>query len=269
MPYHSPISKRSPETSNKQLLILILFFLGFCLTIVMGVSILVGQLVNFIPVSFEQALGKAIVTQLDYESDNSDVSQKLNDLVDNLELQLAGNVSADRDYNVIYREENVVNALAIPGDTIIIYQGLLAKIDSENELAMILGHEIGHFANRDHLRSISNVLLLRLLLSFFIDPSGALAAGVDITNSIVNAQYSQSQELSADQFGLDLLNKYYGHVAGATDFFAKLEEEEKNNASIAFLSTHPLAGKRIQTLKKLIRKQGYSRSEKVPFDWEI
>ncbi len=270
MPYHSPITKRNPEPSNKQLVMILLLFLGFFLTIVITVFALVNRLVYMIPVSFEQTLGKAIVTQLNYQNDNVLISKKLNDLVDSLEEKLTDDVNADRDYNVIYEDEEIVNAVAIPGDTIVIYKGLLEKVDSENELAMILGHEIGHFANRDHLKGLSNILLIRLIFSFFIDPNSLLNVGVDVTNTIVNAQYSQSQELAADKFGLDLLNKRYGHVGGATDFFTKLQELEKEanrDDSIAFLASHPLAKKRIKTLKKLIRKQKYSSQEKILLDW--
>ena len=60
---------------------------------------------------------------------------------------------------------------------------------------------------------------------------------------IVNAQYSQTQEIEADKFGLHLLNEYYHHVAGATDFFTKLQSEKKINDNIAFLYSHPLPQK--------------------------
>ena len=45
-----------------------------------------------------------------------------------------------------------MNAVALPGGNIVVFAGLLKEIKSENELAMILGHELGHFAHRDHLR---------------------------------------------------------------------------------------------------------------------
>ena len=128
MPYHSPSSRRNPEPNNKQLLIIGALFLGFFLTIVVTIFFVVNRIVYFIPVSFEQALGKTIVTQLNLESDNPKITQKLNALVDNLEKQLTDNVNANRDYNVIYQEEETINALAIPGDTIIIYEGLLKKV---------------------------------------------------------------------------------------------------------------------------------------------
>ena len=155
----------------------------------------------------------------------------------------------------------------MPGDVIIIYQGLLEKMDSENELVMVLGHEIGHFAHRDHLRGLGNTILIQLLLSFFFDWGNIADYSINITNHILNAQYSQTQEINADQFGLDLLNKYYGHVAGATDFFSKLEAENQGNQQIAFLSSHPLPKKRVQKLKRLIKTKDYRVGEKVSLNF--
>ena len=132
---------------------------------------------------------------------------------------------------------------------------------------MILGHEIGHFAHRDHLKKLSNFLLIKLLFLFMFEPTNIIHSGADLTNMIVNAQYSQKQEIEADKFGLYLLNEYYGHVAGATDFFTKLQAEKNNiNAKIAFLSSHPLPQKRINKLEKLIKTEGYTLGKKADLD---
>lgn len=89
---------------------------------------------------------------------------------------------------------------------------------------MILGHELGHFANRDHLRSLGKTLAIRVAIASIFGDSGTLAniVGVLIEN-ISNTSYSQSQEYQADEFGLILLNKTYGYVTGATDFFKNLK----------------------------------------------
>ena len=49
----------------------------------------------------------------------------------------------------------------------VIYQGLLAQAESENELMMVLGHELGHFANRDHLRGLGRALLVQIAIAAF------------------------------------------------------------------------------------------------------
>jgi predicted Zn-dependent protease len=61
-------------------------------------------------------------------------------------------------FQVLLAESSEVNAIALPGGNIMVFSGLIARIESENELAMILAHEMGHFVNRDHLRGLGRGL---------------------------------------------------------------------------------------------------------------
>ena len=263
MPYHSPISDRNPEPNNRDLLTLLMFFISVILIIIIVAFTVLNQIINFIPVELEQKLGSLITSQLNIENNDSPTQVELNKLLDKLEQKLPENTVAKRDYQLIYVPEKTVNALAVPGDIIIVYQGLLEKMDSENELMMVLGHEIGHFANRDHLRKLGNVVLMQLLFSFFFGQADIVSSGANLTNLIVNSQYSQKQETAADKFGLELLNQYYGHVAGATDFFEELKKENQLSNKIAFFSSHPLPEKRVKQLQKLIKKNNYTLGKKV------
>jgi metalloprotease len=250
-------SDRNPEVSIGQLLILGGIFLTIIVTIIVIIWFLLNSLINFIPPQFEQTLGSIIVPIYQEKSEDSPIQDTLNQLLDQLETHLLD--QPDRDYQVFYIPENTINALAIPGDRIIIYQGLLQEMDSENELMMVLGHELGHFAHRDHLRSLGKIILVKGLLSYFLGDLSNLAI---IVENISNAQFSQTQETKADQFGLNLLYLNYNQVAGATDFFEKLSQKQALNWS--FLATHPAPEKRVKQLQKLIEKQGYSLGEKTP-----
>ncbi len=64
------------------------------------------------------------------------------------------------------------NAFAFPGGWIVVSRGLLEQTDSENELAFVVGHEIGHFKNRDHLRGLGRGVALAIAMSV-IASSGA------------------------------------------------------------------------------------------------
>ena len=57
------------------------------------------------------------------------------------------------------------NAMALPGGLIIVTQGLLDAVSSENELAFVLGHELGHFKNRDHLRALGRGAVLTVFFA--------------------------------------------------------------------------------------------------------
>lgn len=262
MPYSSPISDENPETNNRQLLLIIALLGGIGISILFGLFVLINQIVNLIPVNIEHKIGALIVQEFKNKSNSSSTEVKLNEIVDKLEQLLPENSNYKRDYKVLYIAEDTVNALAVPGDIIIIYEGLLKEVKSENELVMILSHEIGHFAHRDHLRSLGNILLLKIVINSLFGGVEILQSGADFANILANAQYSQTQESKADEFGLNLLNKYYGHVAGATDFFDRLIDDNKEGNIIDFFATHPQPEKRVKRLEKLIENNNYSLGEK-------
>ncbi|HAC64518.1 MAG TPA: peptidase M48, partial [Cyanothece sp. UBA12306] len=146
---------------------------------------------------------------------------------------------------------------------IIIFEGLVKAVKSENELMMILGHELGHFTHRDHLKSLGRTLMIKMIIASIFGDSRTLANSAAIAiETISNSRYSQSQEYQADEFGLMLLNKTYGHVAGATDFFTRLSQKEHSNWD--FLSTHPASQRRVKKLEQLIKQNQYQLGKKLP-----
>jgi predicted Zn-dependent protease len=225
---------------------------------------LAGALVWAIPPSVEQQLGRVIVPIYQAQAQPSETQDVLNQLLDRLEAKLPVVQASEqrRDYQVFYIPDETVNALAIPGDRIIIYQGLLAKVQSENELMMVLGHELGHFAHRDHLRGLTRQLLVRLSLAAMLGDAGAVGAiATNSVSTITNAQFSQSQEKQADEVGLTLLAQTYGQAAGATDFFNRLTGQDIPGMSI--LASHPPSKSRVQHIERLIERRGYAIGEKV------
>lgn len=264
MSYHSPRrDDRNAPANNRQLIILLALFFGSIVAVIWGFSLLVNNLVTLIPVSAEQQLGKLIVPAYQQKATPGPAQTTLNKLLDRLENNLTIAQQKDRNYQVLYIAEPTVNALAIPGDTIVLYRGLIENAESENELMMVLGHELGHFANRDHLRSLGNTILIRVAIAALIGDTGGLDSliGNAITN-LSRSHYSQSQEKQADRFGLTLLNKTYGYVAGATDFFERIAQ--KQSADIAFLSTHPAPQERVKILEKLIEERDYTTGQRSP-----
>lgn len=232
------MSDRNPPPSNRQLLILLAIVLGFIALLFFSLSSLLDWAISQIPISLEQKLGELIVPLYQEQAKNSPEQDSLNRLLDSLEYHLDNQSGQKRDYKILYITQSTVNAYAVPGDTIILFEGLIKAVQSENELMMILGHELGHFHHRDHLRSLGKSLVIKIVIASIFGDTGTLASSAGIAiETISNSRYSQSQEYQADQFGLMLLNKTYGHVAGATDFFNRLSQKETVNWD--FLATHP------------------------------
>ncbi|MBE9170728.1 M48 family metallopeptidase [Pleurocapsales cyanobacterium LEGE 06147] len=263
MSFHSPQSSKNAPPSNRQILIVIGLFTAIIVLFFYLLGLLINNLIWLIPPALEQKLGAFIVPVYEKQAKPSAVQDTLNQLLDRLEYNLPQKQKQQRDYQVLYLPQSTVNALAIPGDTIVIYRGLLEQVESENELMMILGHELGHFVHRDHLRNLGNTLLLRLAIAYFVGDFGVFQSAIATSvQAVANAQYSQSQETQADQFGLDLLNKTYGHVGGATIFFERMNRQDRQN--ISFLSTHPAPAKRVKALQKTIKEDNYKIDKLTP-----
>lgn len=178
--------------------------------------------------------------------------QALQPLVD----RLAGHWSDNPyDLQVGLVEEPRPNAFAVPGGVILVTTGLLARTESENEVAFVLAHEIGHFAARDHLRRLGRGLLFAWVVGHF----GGGVAPVDLVEQITARGFDRHQEAAADRFGLALVAALYGHVAGALDFFQRLPDATAGAAGdvAAYFSTHPVTRARLDGLRALARERGW------------
>lgn len=262
--HYASHSDRNPEPKNRVLFKLLVIGVALLIALSWGLSWLSGAIVAWLPPSVERQLGAAIAPLYESQAKASPAQDKLNQLLDQLEAKLPATQRQHHQYQALLIEEKTVNAAAIPGDRLLIYRGLLDDVGSENELMMILGHELGHFAHRDHLRSLGRSLLLNIGFSVLLGDAGAwVGLARDATQQIAQAQFSQGQEREADEFGLQLLQAHYGHVGGATDFFERLNNRGDGEA-IAFLASHPAPRQRVTHLKEQIAQAGYSANPLTP-----
>jgi Zn-dependent protease with chaperone function len=118
------------------------------------------------------------------------------------------------------------NAFALPGGWIIVTTGLLDRIRTENELAFVLGHELGHFRNRDHLRGLGRGVAWGIVSATLGLGDGAASTLARVAGGLSNRHFDRDQESDADEVGLELLEAEYGHVGGATAVFTTVLAEE-------------------------------------------
>jgi Zn-dependent protease with chaperone function len=150
------------------------------------------------------------------------------------------------DFRLVLLDEKQPNAFALPGGVIGVTRGLLDLLPEEVELAFVLGHEIGHFKYRDHLRGFfrdaGRTVALAML---FGDASGAVA-GVDRWLAM---SYSQEAEHRADRFGVELVWVCYGSAVGTERLFEMLAEKEAVHRWSHTFSTHPESRERVRRLR--------------------
>ncbi|MFT5115168.1 MAG: putative Zn-dependent protease [Parasphingorhabdus sp.] len=137
-----------------------------------------------------------------YDDDN------LQAYVSDLGLRLAEKSHrSDIEFKFFVLDSPQVNAFALPGGYIYITRGIMAYMNSEAELAGVLGHEIGHVTARHGVRQQSRGALLGLLGSVAAAATGSTAVG-DISNIFGSAflsGYGRKQELEADRLGAQYL----------------------------------------------------------------
>lgn len=195
-------------------------------------------------------------------SADAEIQAYLQEISDRLK---AATPMRDIQLKLIYVKDKDVNAYAVPGNMIMVTSALYEEASSENEIAMILAHEQGHFYYRDHLRALGRKMSL-LLLTVLVAPSADIGSLLDGLVGGLLLRYSREQEYKADAFGLDLMNKVYGgNAAGVIDFFERLQKKEGTSAKFtAFLSTHPLSSERVAALKENITQNGMKDGTKIP-----
>ncbi|MFH1413402.1 MAG: M48 family metallopeptidase [Candidatus Omnitrophota bacterium] len=234
----------------------------FALYLILGFAL--DIIIDRMPLGFEQRLGGFFSKKFSFLETSSEVELAAQKLVDDLASYLA---KASYQFRVHIIEEEKINAVALPGGHILVYSGLLEEIETENELAMVLAHELGHFANRDHLRGMGRGLVAAAFSSFIFGFDSAVNNFMMKMLLTTDRRFSRQQEAAADSFAVDLLYKKYGHVAGAIEFFGHLDEYAKSIPGfLKYFLTHPLHTKRIELLRKRIASMGYETKESIPLD---
>jgi predicted Zn-dependent protease len=174
-------------------------------------------------------------------------NQAINNYVDRIGQELAQKSDRpDLPYTFQVVEDDSINAFATMGGYVYVNTGLMKKADNEAELASVIGHEIGHIEGRHSLEQMKERAIAQGLLSAAgLDRSQAVQIGVELA---VNRSNSRSDELEADQFGLDNLTEAGYAPSGMIGFMQKLLEQGGSSVP-TFLSTHPATSERIERLQ--------------------
>jgi len=211
------------------------------------IPVMADQMAKMLPPEGERALGETTLNQIRTAlgQDRGDLIrtckqpnglaalQKMND-------RLTPGTDFPYDLRVIVLDHEMVNAFALPGGHIILFEGLLRDAESAEEVAGVLGHEMGHVAHRDPtrlaLRSAGSIGVLGLLFGDFA--GGAVI--LFLTERLIQAQYSQGAESASDAYAHELLNNAGLPTTPMSRFFVRLlEEYGKDESLLSHLSSHP------------------------------
>jgi len=217
-------------------------------------------LAPYVPFAWERQLERQFVQQLIKQGETVDAKQKaLQRIADRLVQGM--NMPSDITVQVYFVDSPTVNAIATLGGNIVIFQGLLDRLPSEDALAMVLGHEIAHVKNRDVLASLGGGVMVSLAASLLLGDAGAVGKLVGDEVLFATLHYSREKEAQADLDAFEALVKVYGHGGGAKDLFDVFLDVEQESGGVKksdLLISHPLTSQRFDVLDRFAQEKGWS-----------
>ncbi len=175
-------------------------------------------------------------------------------IVDNSEAK-------DSPYQFVFHllaDPETINAFALPGGQVFITVGLLKRLKTEDQLAGVLGHEIGHVIGRHSAQQMAKSDLTSGLLNAAVvatqDPynSGNSAAIAQYVGNIVTMKFGRQDELEADKFGVKFMAKTGYQPEAMIEVMEILKQAAGSNRPSEFQSTHPDPDHRIKEIKKML-----------------
>ena len=177
---------------------------------------------------------------------------------------------ADLPWRFYVVDSKEVNAFAVPGGYVYVNRGLIERTTKMDELAGVLGHEIGHVVRRHSIQQMekaqgANVGVTLACILTNICSSQAAQAGINIAGSAVFAKFSRQDELEADQEAVTNTMRANINPEGIVSMFQKLMEERRTRPSAVegWFATHPLEEDRIAQAQALINQIPASQRSKT------
>jgi predicted Zn-dependent protease len=158
-------------------------------------------------------------------------------------------------YFKIIRDKEL-NAFSIPGGFVYVNSALM-NISSDDELACVLAHEIGHIAARHSVKRLQVVLGYQMIANIALGLSGQydLGRAMDVVFNLASLGYSRKDEFLADNLAVKYASKAGFNSYGMVTFFEKLKKEQESRGSgarLVFLSSHPDINERIKNAQNQI-----------------
>lgn len=229
-----------------------------------SLGLIAARLATRIDPKTEESIGAAMTAAIPFKTaaDDSRVAY-LKDLLADLEADVPKTTLGKAAYpplKVSILDTEVENAMVTAGSYLFVTDGLLQNVESENELAFVLAHELGHLQHRDPLKALGRSLVWVTLSSLLgLGQGGDAIVGAA---NLADLSYSRGQETAADDYALELIVTHYQHADHSLGFFQRAQAEEPDWGALSKVAewqqTHPLTGDRIRRLERTIDAKGWA-----------
>ncbi|HMS21066.1 M48 family metallopeptidase [uncultured Sphingorhabdus sp.] len=239
-------------------------FAGISAAVVAVVLLSPQWLAPLIPSSVEAKLGNALVGDFGGrfcdtpkgKAALAKLTRSLDDHPEDLQVEVA---------NI-----DMLNAVALPGGKVLLFQGLLSQAKSPDEVAGVLAHEIGHVRERHVMQGLLRQMGLAVVLGGF-DGSGG-----STLNSLLSTTYTRDSEREADDHSLKALKQANISPVGAADFFNRLAsmdgsrdlKDRQARTMASYTSSHPLSDERRKLFENAVVKGSAYKPALTADEWQ-
>jgi predicted Zn-dependent protease len=192
-----------------------------------------------------------------------DIDPELTRHVSSIGSELAAASEVDLPYEFVILNNSVPNAWALPGGKIAINRGLLTELNSDAELAAVLGHEIVHAAARHTAQQMSKGMLMQGVVaatSIATSDSGygdLAIGGAAMASQLISMKYGRDAELESDKYGMRIMSRAGYDPQGAVSLqetFVRLSEGSNEDWLTGLFASHPPSAERVAENRKTANK---------------
>ncbi len=229
------------------------------LTAVLGMPVLANRITPLIPLPMEKQFGEAIDKQIRplldtggrgaaFQCGNGAWQAAGRRSLDKLvrQLDLAANGPYHARVEVVRRKE--ANAFALPGGHVYVFEGLLAKSETPDELAGVIAHEMGHVVHRDGTRAVLQSAGLSFLFGMMLGDFVGGGAVVIAAKTVLSSSYSRHAEAAADDYSVKLMQKVEADPKALAAILSRIASAKEEGFEL--LRDHPDTRARIAVISK-------------------
>lgn len=213
----------------------------------------------------EIGLGQEAAPRLEAEGGGPDRDLRLQELVDRVGARLVAGAGGAGPYPydfTVLADERTVNAFALPGGEVFLTRALVVRLESEGQLAGVLGHEIAHVAARHGAQQLAKAQLAEglsgaaALAAYDPDNPESLRRGqmAQLVGALLTMRFGREHELESDRLGVRFMAEAGYHPESLLRVMEILHESQPGGRPPEFLSTHPDPGNRLQHIRAEIQK---------------
>jgi Peptidase family M48 len=237
-----------------------------------GVPLLADRIAPRLPIAMEIRLGDAIDVQVRQTLDPSKGRKPFEctpggaaqGAFDKLIGSLEGMAELPLPLRALAVRSPQVNAITLPGGRVYVFNGLLAKAQTADELAGVIAHELGHVAHRDGTKNVLETAGLSLLFGVVLGDFSGGGVAVFAARTLLETAYSRKAEAAADDFGARLVYKLGGDPRALGAILLRISGQP--GAVPHFLLDHPEAQERADAIAR-IGQPSPMKALLTPADW--